>query len=216
MDIKQLQNELEKLNLERNNLADKLEDLADREQELLDIVKNEKNSVKKMEGTIDVLQEMLYELYNLLEKHEDERLKVTESKKSVNKKLNELDKQLTRKNKQIEQILNDELCKKSLTVNEKNAYFVLLQRNTGTTPIITKYCKSDKEFMVLDADMRLPTYNSFSYIIVKSNKTIVGTQENTPTMSELKSVAGRSISGVSIPRMQYLKKHIIDAVDKYK
>lgn len=41
-------------------------------------------------------------------------------------------------------------------------------------------------------------------------------QENVPTMSEIKSVADKSISGVSIPRMQYLKKHIIDAASKYK
>ena len=30
-------------------------------------------------------------------------------------------------------------------------------------------------------------------------------QENVLTMSEIKSVADKSISGVSIPRMQYLK-----------
>lgn len=70
--------------------------------------------------------------------------------------------------------------------------------------------------MVLNAGMRLPEYKKFSYIIIRSNKTIVGMQENVPTMSEIKSVADKSISGVSIPRMQYLKKHIIDAASKYK
>lgn len=91
-----------------------------------------------------------------------------------------------------------------------------MRKTTSTTPIITEYCKSDKEFMVLNTRMRLPEYKQFSYIIVRSNKTIVEAQKNVPTMSEIKSVADKSISNVNIPRMQYLKEHIIAAASQCK
>lgn len=70
--------------------------------------------------------------------------------------------------------------------------------------------------MILNAEMRLPDYKKFSYIIMKDNTRIVGTYEDLPTISEVKSVAGRTLSSVSIPRMQHLKECIISATKTYE
>lgn len=216
MDIKQLQEQYASLKSRRDNIADEVEDLKDTERKLSYVITDEKSSVEHIENTIESLQETLSDLNSLLETHEDEISDILDKLKSKDKELADMDQQLADKKKQLDKLLNDELCKKSLTVNNKNSYFASLKKNTSTTPIVTEYCKSDKEFMVLNAGMRLPEYKKFSYIIIRSNKTIVGIQENVPTMSEIKSVADKSISGVSIPRMQYLKNHIIDATSKYK
>ncbi len=216
MDIKQLQEEYQKLKTQRDNFADQLGDLKDSERKLSYVIDDEKSSAEHIENTIDSLQETLFDLNSLLEKHEDEISEIADKIKYADEELSDIDQQLADKKKQLDKLINDELCKKSLTVNNNNSYFASVKKTTSTTPIITAYCKSDKEFMVLNAGMRLSEYKKFSYIIVRSNKTIVGVQENVPTMSELKSVADKSISGVNIPRMQYLKNHIIDAAGKYK
>lgn len=216
MDIKQLQDEYKNLKTKRDNIADQLDNLKDSENKLSYVMEDEKSSAEHIENTIDSLQDTLSDLNSLLEKHEDEMSEIVDKVKYVDKELSDIDLQLADKKKQLDKLMNDELCRKSLTVNNKNSYFSSIKKTTSTTPIITAYCKSDKEFMVLNAGMRLPEYKKFSYIIVRSNKTIVGVQENVPTMSELKSVADKSISGVNIPRMQCLKKHIIDAASKYK
>lgn len=216
MDIKQLQEQYASLKSQRDNIADEVEDLKDNERKLSYVITDEKSSVEHIENTIESLQETFSDLNSLLEMHEDEISDISNKFKNKDKELSDMDQQLADKKKQLDKLMNDELCKKSLTVNNKNSYFASLKKNTSTTPIVTEYCKSDKEFMVLNAGMRLPEYKKFSYIIIRSNKTIVGMQENVPTMSEIKSVADKSISGVSIPRMQYLKNHIIDAASKYK
>ena len=216
MDIKQLQEEYQKLKTQRDNFADQLGDLKDSERKLSYVIDDEKSSAEHIENTIDSLQETLFDLNSLLEKHENEISEIADKIKYADEELSDIDQQLADKKKQLDKLINDELCKKSLTVNNNNSYFASVKKTTSTTPIITAYCKSDKEFMVLNAGMRLSEYKKFSYIIVRSNKTIVGVQENVPTMSELKSVADKSISGVNIPRMQYLKNHIIDAAGKYK
>ena len=216
MDIKQLQEQYASLKSQRDNIADEVEYLKDNERKLSYVITDEKSSVEHIENTIESLQETLSDLNSLLEKHEDEISDISDKLESKDKELSDMDQQLANKKKQLDKLMNGELCKKSLTVNNKNSYFASLKKNTSTTPIVTEYCKSDREFMVLNAGMRLPEYKKFSYIIIRSNKTIVGMQENVPTMSEIKSVADKSISGVSIPRMQYLKNHIIDAASKYK
>lgn len=216
MDIKQLQEEYQKLKTQRDNFADQLGDLKDSERKLSYVIDDEKSSAEHIENTIDSLQETLFDLNSLLEKHEDEISEIADKIKYADEELSDIDQQLADKKKQLDKLINDELCKKSLTVNNNNSYFASVKKTTSTTPIITAYCKSDKEFMVLNAGMRLSEYKKFSYIIIRSNKTIVGMQENVPTMSEIKSVADKSISGVNIPRMQYLKNHIIDAAGKYK
>ena len=216
MDIKQFQEQYASLKSRRDNIADEVEDLKDNECKLSYVITDEKSSVEHIENTIESLQETLSDLNSLLETHEDEISDISDKLKSKEKELSDMSHQLADKKKQLDKLMNDELCKKSLAVNNKNSYFASLKKNTSTTPIVTEYCKSDKEFMVLNAGMRLPEYKKFSYIIIRSNKTIVEMQENVPTMSEIKSVADKSISGVSIPRMQYLKNHIIDAASKYK
>lgn len=216
MDIKQIQEQYSSLKSQIDKIADEVENLKDNERKLTYVISDEKTSIEHIENTIESLQETLLDLNSLLEKHEDEIYDISGELKNRNKKLSDMNRQLADKKKQLDKLMNDELCKKSLTVNNKNSYFASLKKNTSTTPIITEYCKSNKEFMLLNAGMRLPEYKKFSYIIIRSNKTIVGMQENVPTMSEIKSVADKSISGVSIPRMQYLKNHIIDAASKYK
>lgn len=216
MNIKQLQEQYSSLKFQRDSIADEVKTLKDNECKLSYAITDEKSSVEHIENTIESLQETLSDLNSLLETHENEISDISDKLKSKDKELSDMDQKLADKKKQLDKLLNDELCKKSLTVNNKNSYFASLKKNTSTTPIVTEYCKSDKEFMVLNAEMRLPGYKKFSYIIVRSNKTIVGMQKNVPTMSELKSVADKSISGVSISRMQYLKNHIIDAASKYK
>lgn len=216
MDIKLLQEQYLSLKSQRDSIADKVERLKDNERKLSYAITDEKASIEHIEDTIESLQEALADINSLLETHEDEMSDISDELKSKDKELSDMDRQLADKKRQLDKLLNDELCKKSLTVNNKNSYLASLKRNTSTTPIVTEYCKSDKEFMILNAGMRLPEYKKFSYIIIRSNKTIVGMQENVPTMSEIKSVADKLISGVSIPRMQYLKNHIIDAASKYK
>lgn len=216
MDIKQFQEQYCSLKSQRDSIADEVENLKDSKRKLSYVITDEQSSVEHIENTIDSLQETLSDLNSLLETHENEISDISDKLKSKDKELSDMNQQLADKKKQLDKILNDELCKKSLTVNNKNSYFASLKKNTSTTPIVTEYCKSDKEFMVLNAGMRLQEYKKFSYIIIRSNKTIVGMQENVPTMSEIKSVADKSISGVSIPRMQYLKNHIIDAASKCK
>ena len=216
MDIKQLQEQYASFKSQRDNIVDEVEDLKDNERKLSYVITDEKSSVEHIENTIESLQETLSNLNSLLETHEDEISDISDKLKSKDKELSDMNQQLADKKKQLDKLMNDELCKKSLTVDNKNSYFASLKKNTSTTPIVTEYCKSDKEFMVLNAGMKLPEYKKFSYIIIRSNKTIVGMQENVPTMSEIKSVADKSIAGVSILRMQYLKNHIIDAASKYK
>lgn len=216
MDIKQLQEQYASFKSQRDNIVDEVEDLKDNERKLSYVITDEKSSVEHIENTIESLQETLLNLNSLLETHEDEISDISDKLKSKDKELSDMNQQLADKKKQLDKLMNDELCKKSLTVDNKNSYFASLKKNTSTTPIVTEYCKSDKEFMVLNAGMKLPEYKKFSYIIIRSNKTIVGMQENVPTMSEIKSVADKSIAGVSILRMQYLKNHIIDAASKYK
>lgn len=216
MDIKQLQEQYSVIQSQRDCIANEVEKLKDREDELSSVIDDEKASIEHMGNTIDLLQETLSNLDVLLEAHEKERFVISDELKSRDKELSNIDQQLTDKKAQLDKLLNDELCKKSLTINGENSYFASLKKNTSTTPIVTEYCKSDKEFMILNAGMRLPEGQKFSYIIVRSNKTIVGMQENVPTMSEIKSVAGKWIAYVGIRRMQYLKNHIIEAVSKCK
>lgn len=216
MDIKQLHEQYSSFKSQRDSIADEVENLNDNERRLLYIVEDEKLSVEHIENTIDSLQETLSDLNSLLETHKVELSDVSDKVKNKEKELADIEHKLANKKKELDKLLNDALCKKSLTVNNKNTYFASVRKTTSTTPIITEYCKSDREFMVLNARMRLPEYQQFSYIIVRNNKTIVEMQENVPTMTEIKSVADKSISGVSIPRMQYLKEHIIVAASQCK
>lgn len=216
MDINQLQEQYTSLKNKKDTISEQLQTLIDKKYKLSETIDNEKLSIENIENTLEYLQGTLSDLNGLLEIHEDEAISISDKAKEKEKELSDIDQQLANKKKQLDKLLNDELCKKSLTVNKKNSYTAILRKNTSTTPLVTEYCKSDKEFMVLNAGMRLPEYKEFSYIIIRGNKTIVGTQENVPTMSELKSVAEKSIVGVSIPRMQYLKNHIIEAANKYK
>ena len=216
MDVKKLQEQYTNLKFRRDCLSEELENLKDNENKLSYVIKNEKISINQIESTVESLRETLLELKRLLETHKDEEHEISDKLKIKDKEISDMNQQLANKKKQLDKLWNAELCKKSLTVNNKNSYFASLKKNTSTTPIVTEFCKSDKEFMVLNAGMRLPKYKKFSYIIIRSNKTIVGMQENVPTMSELKSVADKSISGVNIPRMQHLKHHIMEAASKYK
>lgn len=216
MDIKQLQEQYSSLKSQRDSIADEVENLNDNERKLLYIVEDEKLSVEHIENTIDSLQETLSDLNSLLETHKVELSDVSDKVKNKEKELADIEHKLADKKKELDKLLNDALCKKSLTINNKNTYFASVRKTTSTTPIITEYCKSDREFMVLNARMKLPEYQQFSYIIVRNNKTIVEMQKNVPTMTEIKSVADKSISGVSIPRMQYLKEHIIAAASQCK
>lgn len=216
MDIKKLQKQYSSLKSQRDSMADIVEGLKESERKLSYAITDEQSSVEHIKKTIKALQESLSDINSLLETHRDEISDISDKLKSKDKEIADMNQRLADKKKQLDKLLDDELCKRSLTVNNKNSYFASLKKNTSTTPIVTEYCKSDKEFMVLNAGMRLPEYKKISYIIIRSNKTIVGMQENVPTMSEIKSVADKSISSVSIPRMQYLKKHIIDAASKYE
>lgn len=64
--------------------------------------------------------------------------------------------------------------------------------------------------------MCLPNYKTFSYIIMRANNIISGRQKDTPTMTEIKSVSGKNINSINIPRMQFLKEHILKAVKNSK
>lgn len=216
MDVKQFTEEFASLKSQRDNLAEELQKQKDKQDTLSCEIENEKISVEHMESTIESLQETVNVLNSLLEAHEDELDIVVGKIDHMRKELSEMDQQLEDRKKKLDVILNDELCRKSLTANNKNSYYVRLKKNTSTTPIITEYCKGDKEFLILNAAMRLPNYKTFSYIIVRNHTTITSAQKNVPTMSELKSVVGRSISGIAISRMQYLKKCILSAANKHK
>lgn len=215
MNIKQLQEQYSSLKSERDCMADQVEDLQNNERKLTYVIDDEKTSIEHIKNTIESLQETLSDMSSLLEIHEDELVEVADILKNKNKEMSDIDQQLEDKKNQLDKYFNEELCKKSLTVNKKNSYYASIKRNTNTTPIITEFCKSDKEFMVLDAGMITTGYKKFSYIIVRSNKKIVVIQKNVPTMSEIKSVSNKYINNVDILRMQYLKNHIIDAVNKY-
>lgn len=211
-EINQLQEEYSNLKSQRDEMADEVDELKGKERKLSYVIEEEKSSIEQIKNSIETLQETLSDLRNLLEIHENEMPFVSEELESKNKELSEIEQKLIDKKKQLDIIKNSEICQKALEANANNSYVVSLRKSTATTPIITEYCKSDKEFMILNAEMRLPEYKKFSYIIIRSNKTITEKQENVPTMSELKSVAEKSISGVGIPRMQYLKKHIMEAI----
>ena len=214
--IKQLQDEVEKLKFEKDELSNKLENLKTDKMHLSNTIVSERISVKSIEKTISSLNDTLFSLNETIENHEYEKSNITDELKHMDKKLSKIEQQFLDKKKQLDALLNEEICKKSLKINDENSYCASIKKNTSTTPIITKYCKSDKEFMLLNARMKLSKYKSFSYIVIRSNKTIVETQKNVPTMSELKSVADKSIFDVTIPRVQYLKEHIISAVNKYE
>ena len=186
MDINQLQEQYTNLNNKRDTISDQLQTLIDQKYKLSETIDNEKLSIENIKNILDYPQGTLSDLNGLLEIHEDEVISISDKAKDKEKELSDIDQQLANKKKQLDKLISDELCKRSLTVNKKNSYTAILRKNTSTTPLVTEYCKSDKEFMVLNAGMRLPKYKEFSYIIIRSNKTIVGTQKNVPTMSELK------------------------------
>ena len=133
MDIKQLQEQYASLKSRRDNIADEVEYLKDNERKLSYVITDEKSSVEHIENTIESLQETLSDLNSLLETHEDEISDISDKLKSKDKELSDMDQQLADKKKQLDKLMNDELCKKSLTVNNKNSYFASLKKNTSTS-----------------------------------------------------------------------------------
>ncbi len=217
MGIKQLQEELQKLKLKTIYFDNKLKELKSKEYDLPIFINYKNSFTNELANKVNSSQEQLYNAEALLKSYYKEELKYVSNKiKNIEIESSKISKLILEKENQLKKLQNDSLCKKSLTANKKNSYFVSLKKNTNTTPVITEYFKSDKEFMILDAGMILPQNKRFSYIIVRSNKTIIEMQNNIPTMSEIKSVVGKFISSVNIPRMQYLRKHIINVTIKHK
>lgn len=216
MEIKQFEKEFTELKAKRDKRENELKNAKDIQSQLSMTVNDEKIAIKHISEMIATFKNSLIDLENLLDAHERESSLIVDRIKCISDELLELNKDVERKKEQLKQLREEALCQSSLDATNKNSYYAILKKNTATTPIITDYCKSDKKYMILDAKMQLPGLKKFSYIIVRSNKTIIGTQENIPTMSELKSVAEKSIAGVTIPRMQYLKEHILSVIKKQK
>ena len=212
MDIQQLQEQLINLQSKKKDYQYNIDDLKNKQQDLSTLIEDENLSVEKLTCTIDTLQETLFTMSELLEKHENQLDYIENKIKDNEKQLSEIDNLILEKDEQLRKIQNDALCQKSFTINKDNTFYALLKKNSNTTPIITKYCESDKEFMLLNAKMTLPNGKDFSYIIVRSNVKITSRKDNVPTMSELKSIAGKYLTGVHITRMEWLKQHILTAV----
>lgn len=216
MEIKQFEKEFTELKAKMDKREAELKNAKDIQSQLSMTVNDEKIAIKRINEMIATFKNSLIDLENLIDAHERESSLIVDRIKCISNELLELNKDVERKKEQLKQLREEALCQSSLDATNKNSYYAILKKNTATTPIITEYCKSDKKYMILDAKMQLPGLKKFSYIVVRSNKTIIGTQENIPTMSELKSVAEKPITGVTIPRMQYLKEHILSVIKNQK
>ena len=146
-EINQLQEEYSNLKSQRDEMADEVDELKGKERKLSYAIEEEKSSIEQIKNSIETLQETLSDLRNLLEIHENEMPFVSEELESKNKELSEIEQKLIDKKKQLDIIKNSEICQKALEANANNSYVVSLRKSTATTPIITEYCKSDKEFM---------------------------------------------------------------------
>ena len=216
MDLKKLEEECSSLEKKHRTYSDEIDDLEEKQDHLKSAIADEKTALENIKDTLNSLQDTADNLERIIRIHQNESYELPNKLAPLKEKLSDIDKKLADKKAQLENIRNQEMCKKALSMDIKNSYRKIIKRNTSTTPIITEFCKSDKEFFVLDVGMRLPGYKNFSYIIIKNNKIISEAQENVPTMSEIKSVAGKNIQSVEVPRMQYLKKNILNSVKQYK
>ena len=215
MELEKLQKEYSALEEESNMLYEEVQNLKDKEEELSNVIENEKEKIQHIQNTIESLQDTLYELEQMLNIHENELENISEQLKDKRKLDEEIDNQLIEKKTILDKLLNEELCKRALKVSEKNSYRAYLFNTSNTIPIITEYCHSSKEFLILDANMYLQEYKTFSYIIVKAKTRIKESKSNVPTMTEIKSVYNKMIKNVTIPRMQWLKNHILSSVSNY-
>lgn len=203
--------EYTKLSEEYKVISEKIKELNSDVIDLQSEISSSQNHIKRAEIQISELQESIITHNKSLNENKEQYSLVLEELEELRKKQNELEVVLAQKKKQVEMISNKEICQRALQVNAKNTYRATLKKTTSTTPIITKFCEhKENEFLILNANMTLPNGKGFSYIVVRSNTIITGTVENIPTMTEIKSVAGKNIKNVTIPRMQYLKEHVLE------
>lgn len=195
-------------------------DIAKIENKVLDLsveISDAKTTIKKSQQEIIELQTLINSLTIATDKNEEEYNLLQNELKNLQMKEKTLSTELAQKKSQIDKISNMGICQTALSMNAKNSYRVKIKRTTNTTPIITEFCENKKyEFLILDADMRLPNHKAFSYIVIRANTIIAGRKENVPTMTEIKSVSGKSISYITIPRMQFLKEHILKEIKNNK
>lgn len=213
MDLKTLQEEYLKLKEENEVAHDELDSLEEKEYNLSSAIEDEKVAIEQTKKTLEELQDTIYTLESILEGHIEEHVSISEEAEEKRNKVSEQDNALSTKWEEIIKIQNYNLCQKALKVDKDNTYYVRLEKTTTTTPILTDYCDSDKEFLVLNARMYLKGFDSFSYIVIRNNMLIKESNKNIPTMSELKSVSNKALSLVTIPRMQHMIEYIQQAVE---
>lgn len=206
-----IKEEYSMLDKEYQMISHKIQELKDISYDLMVEISDNENTIEKSKQKIAELQVLVDELVTTTEKNRIEYTDLQSEIKTLQTRQKSLATELDQKKKQVDTITNKEICQSALSANAKNSYRAILKKTTSTTPIITEFCKNKQyEFLILNANMRLPSYNSFSYIVIRANTTITGMVENIPTMTEIKSVSGKSISSVNIPRMQFLKEHILE------
>lgn len=204
----------EYLMLDKEYLAilQQIKELKNVSYDLMVEIHDSENTIKKSKDKIVELQELVDSLTATTNRNKDEYNALQSDIKIFETRKESLATELAQMKKQVDAITNKEICQRALSANIKNTYHATLKKTTSTTPIITEFCKhKEYEFLILNANMTLPGYKSFSYIVIRANTIITGTVANIPTMTEIKSVSGKSISGVNIPRMQFLKEHILEA-----
>lgn len=208
---KQLKQEYEKLNAEYNSVSQTIKQFQNESYFLLDEIHDNENTITTSKQKLTELQALVEDLTTANEKNQAEYVHLQGEIEKFQRKQKSLEEILAQKKQQVDKIINKEICQRALSVNNKNSYRTIIKRNTNTTPIITEFCKNKQyEFLILNANMYLPNHKSFSYLIIRTNTTITEMKDNVPTMTEIKSVSGKTISGVSIPRMQFLKEHILE------
>lgn len=204
-----------RLDKEYQSILQKTKELKDISYDLMVEIHDNENTIKQSSTKIVELQELVDSLTITTNRNRDEYNALQSDIKIFETRKESLATELARMKKQVDTITNKEICQRALSANIKNSYRATLKKTTSTTPIITEFCKhKEYEFLILNANMTLPSYKSFSYIVIRANTTITGMVANIPTMTEIKSVSGKSISGVNIPRMQFLKEHILEVVKR--
>lgn len=214
----------EKIKREYKELEDKYHMLSQKskllEEQVNDLyieINDNTHTIKKSKQEIIRLQELIDSLTFTTDNKQKEFDSLKEELETIQIKERLASNKLTRLKPQIEEITNIEICQTALTANMKNSYRVKLGKNTNTTPIITEFCKNKKyDFLILDASMMLTNSITFSYVVIRNNTVVIGTHDNVPTMTELKGTSGQFIERVNIPRMQFLKEHILDSVRQNK
>lgn len=168
-----------------------------------DIVIENDKKIDSLKSEIEKLSEERNVSWSLIEKYEKQKpiieTKIEKIKKSYNSKIEKIaEKRIRAFKKYIK------------TINNENEYVCKLTSDTRTVELLDIFCKSEKDFLVLENQFYLPNNRTYiSLIITKyyGGMKITGGQ---PTMTELKKSLEKNIRSIAIPRLKPLVAYLTE------